>query len=364
MQRVRNPPRLHSPGPAERPGLLDPLRPLAVLLCSPLRIGAAATVVGAVFALLRVEVAANGNVAGLVVAGSAYVHHAPHTSSLPIMAGTGYDGQFYYRMALAPLNWSRNALGIHLDTLARLDRISYPAIVWLLSAGQASAAALMMVMVNVAGLGVLAGLSSAFAQQAGQRPLWGLLVAGFWGFLWTVSRDLTELTAAVFVMAGLLALRKGRPVVAGAALAVAVLAREPALVVVGAVFVSRAWDALLGTRKRARAEWRGGADATWVLPCLAFAGWQLLLHSGTGHFPALSSGGANLALPFTGLAGGFNHYAALLPRVSALLWFGELGVMAAVAGLAALCLRAGAAPLHERIAWMASILLAVTLARG
>ena len=316
---------------------------------------------GAVFTVLRVLVAAHGHVDGLVLAGSQYVSRTSYTRRLPIMSNSGYDGQFYYRLALGPLDWSRTAFGIRLDTLGRLDRIAYPAIVWVLSAGRPAAVPVMMVVVNVLMLGVLAGLGAALSRQAGRHLLWGLPLAGFWGFLWTLSRDLTELTEAVFLVAGLLALRKDKPVLAGVLFSVAVLAREPALLVVAAVFLSRMW--VLSRSARARVTARA-ADATWLLPVVVFAAWQVALRVGTGTFPALTSGGNNSGLPFVGLVDGIAHHVEEVPKTAGLLAIGELGVLAVVTTLAVLSLRTTTAALHERIAWLALAALAVTLTKG
>src|SRR5437870_36042 len=45
----------------------------------------------------------------------------------------GYDGQFYYRLALDPFTRTRTAFGIQLDLPAyRQQRIIYPLLVWVL----------------------------------------------------------------------------------------------------------------------------------------------------------------------------------------------------------------------------------------
>ncbi|HXW79559.1 MAG TPA: hypothetical protein VEJ84_08670, partial [Acidimicrobiales bacterium] len=124
----------------------------------PLQIGTIAVLAAGAFAVLRVVVAAHGNPGGFVVAGSRYVSVTRYTRTLPINAGTGYDGQFYYRLSLDPLEWSRRAFGVQLDNTGRLERVAYPAIVWVLSAGDPSAVPVVMIVVNVAALGALAAL--------------------------------------------------------------------------------------------------------------------------------------------------------------------------------------------------------------
>ena len=322
--------------------------------------------------MLRVVVAAHGNPGGFVVAGSRYVSVTRYTRFLPIRPGTGYDGQFYYRLSLDPLEWSRRAFGVQLDNTGRLERVAYPAIVWVLSADDPSAVPVVMIIVNVAALGVLAALCAALARDARRHPLWGLLMAGFWGFLWTLSRDLTELTEAVFVVAGLLAIRKRRPVVAGVLLSVAVLAREPALIVVGAVFVSRTWTrwhASQGDLASLPSRWHADlvtgpvvtANATWALPVAVFSAWQLAVLARTGSLPVFSSTGNNAAAPFSGLVDGIVHYVALFPHKAALEWGWECAVLAFFGALAAVSLRTSTALLHERIAWVFSLVFIVLL---
>ncbi|HMK97949.1 MAG TPA: hypothetical protein VK425_10410 [Acidimicrobiales bacterium] len=344
----------------------------SALLTSPVAIGALTGVGAAIFVAFRTLVAAQGHIGGFVVAGSLYVAPNHYTRGLPITAGTGYDGQFYYRLALGPLDWSREAFGIRFDTLGRLDRIAYPALAWALSAGQQAAVPVMMPLLNAAALGALAGTCAALAREAGRHPLWGLLAASFWGFLWTLSRDLTELVEATFLMAALLALRKSRPVLAGVLLAVAVLAREPALLLVGAIFVSRvlaqARARLAPAKLAARLDLLSGRlgpqDAAWAVPALAFVGWQLALRLRTGVFGVLTSGQNNTGLPLVGLARGFAHYVDRSPSTASLLWLGELAVLALMVTLATISLRSSRAAFHEQVAWAASLVLTTCLTKG
>ena len=45
-------------------------------------------------------------------------------------------------------------------------------------------------------MGVLGLLGGLAAQEAGRHALWGLIVPGFPGFVMTLARDLSEITAA------------------------------------------------------------------------------------------------------------------------------------------------------------------------
>lgn len=355
--------------------------PVARAIASPVRLGLGAALVAGAWSVLRVLVAGKGHMGALVVAGSRYVVRTPFTAGLPIRAGTGYDGQFYFRMALRPWDFDHSAFGVTFDTLGRLDRVTYPAVVWALSAGQHQAVASVMLLANVGAFGALTGLAAGLARHCGRHPLYGLLVSGYWGFLWTLGRDLTELTEATFVVAGLLALRKGRPLWAGAALALAALAREEAIIYAGAILACRALKFVAprfglrlgpGAPGASRADQPGASshrpprypDLAWALPFAAFVAWQLVLRAGTGSFPALTSGGNNSTIPLVGAYDGILYHLHRMGQISTLIWFVELVALLGMTVLAATSAGTGGAPWHERIAWAAFALLALSLAKG
>jgi hypothetical protein len=346
-------------------------------LDSPVRIGVAAGTAAGIFALLRFVVACHSNIANFVVAGALQVHPNPVTHGLPIGSGAGYDGQFYFRLALDPLNWSRTAFGIRLDSYARLQRIVYPVLAWLVAAGRASGVTVSLVVVNVLALGTLAGLCAALVLEAGRHVLWGLMIPAYWGFLWSLSRDLTEIVAACFMIASLYALRRRRPVLAGLALSVAVLSRETVLGIVVALVLARAFAIVKGLRDKPSGDFREKglnitsarlrpvlADVAWALPAVCFAGWQIAVHAVTGTYPVHASGQANVGIPFLGMWRGIEYYVPRLPSTASLLWFGEFTVLAGIGILAATCLRRSTALLHERVAWVVYALLTVSLASG
>jgi hypothetical protein len=327
-------------------------------------VGGVSSLAAAVVAGLRLVVAVNGHVGRFVVAGSQYTDAARVPAGIPVGSGSGYDGQFYYRMALSPFDVAHRAFGIQMDTAVRFGRIMYPFLAWMAAGTREAAVPWTMVAVNIAGIGALGVMGAVLARDGGRRVWWGLLLPGSFGFLWTLSRDLTEITEAAFLVAGLLALRRQRPGLAAAALTAAVLSRETALVAVGCVAVVQGrdwWRARTGASSPTSAA-PGAMALSWIVPIVAFVAWQLVVLARTGHLPATGSGSRNVGVPFEGLARGVSHYGALLPDVRALLWFGELVVMAALVVTAALALRHSGAPDHERLAWVAYVVLALCLA--
>ncbi|MGC8462469.1 MAG: hypothetical protein ACP5P9_02190 [Acidimicrobiales bacterium] len=328
----------------------------------------------------RLADAAHGSIGVFVVAGSRYARPGAVPTGIPVVTGNGYDGQFYFRMALDPADVARTAFGITFDSAERLSRLGYPFLAWLAAGGVRAAVPWTMVAVNVVALAVLGLLGAVLARSAGRHALAGLLVAAYPGFLWTLGRDTTELVAGAFLVGGLVALRASRPLVAGVLLAGSALSRETALATVGAVGV--AWLVGLVARRAGHAQattgnqteggqsrwpWLGPVDVaavSWVLPVVAFVADQAVAAVRTGKLPLRSSESKNLALPFDGFVHGLVHYATTLPSTAALLWFGELAVLAVVVAMAATAARRSDAPLHERVAWAVLVVMAVCLAPG
>jgi hypothetical protein len=323
-------------------------------LDSPLRIGVVTGLAGLCFAGLRLAMAARGNVAAFAVVGADDAHRRRLPHGVPVIPGAGYDGEFYYRLALDPLAWGHWAFGITLDSVYRIERISYPALAWLVAGGHRSFVPTTMILVNVAALGALGGFGAAFAREVGRPPIWGLVFAGYWGLLWSVARDLTEVVTAAAIVGGLVALRRRQPLLAALALSVAVLSRESVLVLLGALCVARLRKWVESGPSR--------LDLSWAIPALLFCAWQGAVYAGTGELALAASRGSNVGVPFVGFARALTHYGRLFPSRAALLWFGELTLLLAIGLLAALSFDSTEALPHERLAWIGYGLLTVALA--
>ncbi|MDA8357647.1 MAG: hypothetical protein M0Z95_15440 [Actinomycetota bacterium] len=332
--------------------------PLGRALDNPAAQAVVAALGGAVFVLLRLAVVAKGDVSRFVMAGSEFVDRARAPAGLHVFAGTGYDGQFYYRLALDPADLSRTAFGITLDSFFRLQRIGYPLLSWLAAAGQHALVPNAEITVNVAALAVLAWLGGVIARDAGRHCSWGLLVAGYWGFLFSIARDLPEVVGSCFLVAGLVALRRQRPVLGGVLFAGAVLTIETTLDVVLAVALLSLVQLLRRRRRPSR------QDAAWIIPGVTFAAWQLVCWAATGTLPMRADSGANLSWPFVNALGALAHYLGALPSVGSLIWLGELGALGLVTAAAGWALRRSRIPRWEKLAWGIALLVAVSLAHG
>jgi hypothetical protein len=207
----------------------------------------------------------------------------------------GYDGQFYYVIARAPLR--RQPEGVQgIDCVAaRQLRILYPAACWVLSAGNARLLFWVMPALSVGALGCLAGLGAATARRYGSSVWWGVALPFAINAGMPVLRDLTEPLAMLGVF-GLLSgwlLGASWWQIASWAL-VAVSSREQNVAIVGVVTLG----ALAG-RRWAVALSLAGVIGAWFL----LVGYLRAVY---GEWPFLPSDG-NLGLPFGGMAYRWSH---------------------------------------------------------
>src|SRR5215813_2420377 len=169
-----------------KPALLRLDSPLAPLLIT--------TIVTSLFTfgmLLR----SGFNASSFVTAGATFCDPALAPNSLVISKNSGgYDGQFYYRLALDPFTSKRTDFGITLDNPSyRHQRILYPFLAWVMSAGRADLAPWAMLFINCAGLCLIGWLGGSYAQTFKQHALWGLFLPLYPGSLFSLTRDLVEL---------------------------------------------------------------------------------------------------------------------------------------------------------------------------
>ena len=257
--------------------------------------GLIACLSGVVFVLARWAGAAHRQISQFILLGhpSTNPAYAPH--GVVVLPGPGYDGQFYYRLAMAPWNFSNHAFGITIDSPIRIQRIGYPVLAWLGSAGTHQLVPYSLVVANLLALGALGWLSGRWAQQLGRHALWGLLPATFFGFVYTLSRDLTEILAAACLVGALVAIRSDRFVLAGITLSAAVLTRETVLLFIASYGALRCLSLL---RRRDQV---GKKDAVWVTPLLVFGIWQVVVRLDVGGWPITSDKSSNFDVPFRGI---------------------------------------------------------------
>jgi hypothetical protein len=311
-----------------------------------------ATLAAVAFTLARWQTWADGRISRFILVGRHFAIPSQLPHGMPVAKTYGYDGQFFYRLALNPLNFHHTAYGITMDRPYRYMRIGYPVLTWLVSAGQHFLVPVMLVVINIAAIGALGYLGAIFAARGGRHALAGLLIPGYFGLLTSLSRDTAEPLAAVCLLAGLLAVRSRRPVLAAVLLAYGALTRETVMVAVAAIAIMRVIGIL---RRRTTGARPSREDLAWLVPSAAFAAWQVVVKAATGSVPLLADGGRNAGAPFIAPLQAFRHNFAHIhlnqfERYD--LWFLELAILVCFSVAALLCLRATNAPVHERLAFV------------
>ena len=324
-----------------------PLRSLGSRTDRPAVTGLIALLTALGFVLARWQIWAHGNIGRFILVGHHFASSAQLPPGIPVAPTYGYDGQFFYRLALNPLNFHHTAYGITMDRPYRYMRIGYPAVTWLFSLGQHAAVPVVLVAVNIAAIGAMGYLGAVFARDGGWHALAGLLLPGYFGLLTSLSRDTAEPLAAACLLAGLLAVRARRPVLAALLLAYGALTRETVMVAVAAIAIVRVIGVLRRTQRPGR------DDLAWVLPAVMFVAWQVVVKAATGSIPLLADGGRNAGVPFIA------PFQALRNNLAHLnthqfdqydLWLLELAILVFFAIAALLSLRSTSAPVHERVA--------------
>jgi len=338
--------------PDDRPrgeASVPPSRSLAAWANRPAAAALIATLAALAFTLVRWQTWAHGHISRFILVGRHFAIPSQLPPGMPVAKTYGYDGQFFYRLALNPLNFHHTAYGITVDRPYRYMRIGYPALTWLVSAGQHYLVPVMLVAVNIAAIGALGYLGARFAVQGGRHALAGLLIPAYFGLLTSLSRDTAEPLAAVCLLAGLLAVRGRRPVLAALLLAYGALTRETVMVAVAAIAIVRVIGMLRGRTRPGR------EDLAWAVPAAVFAVWQVVVKAAVGTFPLLADGGRNAGAPFIAPLHAFRHnlgHIHLHQFEQYDLWFLELAILACFSVAALLCLRSTTAPWHERLAFV------------
>jgi len=306
------------------------------------------------FALARRQIWAKGHFNLFIMAGHVYTQPGQLPRGLLLVPSAGYDGQFYYRLALDPANWNVTAFGITMDQSYRYTRIGYPLLAWLASAGQHRLVPAALVAVNLIAVAAMAVLGGMFARESGRHAWWGLTFAAYFGLVISVGRDTAEPLAEACMLGGLLAYRRGRYMLTTGLFAFGAITRETILLAPAAIAITRL---ISMARRRTRP---GLADLTWVVPAAVYglleAAVQFVVK---GDFPLVANGSRNLAVPYTALVDALNYDFAhintshLSPTDIDLLEYATL-VLFILAGLAVLWVTT--APGHERLAFVFFVL--------
>jgi hypothetical protein len=270
----------------------------AVLRTSPALFGACVVLLHLLL-LLPILAAHSFDPTVLIVAGDRFVT-AGHTPTPIIIRphSDGYDGQFYYRLALSPFLPQENAFGIDLAHPAwRMQRILLPLLARWLAFGNPAAIPWAFLVLNAAGIFVIATTASWLARRLDWPWFVPAAIAIWPAWLIALTHDTTEIVAAALLL-GALAAYFARCFAAYAVLiALATLTRETSILLAAGIAACEAWAWL---RERRWAGW--SRPVLTGLALLPFFIWRHIV-SGIWHTTPQAHGVAeNVGWPLQGWA--------------------------------------------------------------
>lgn len=114
-----------------------------------------------------------------VVAGDTFCDPARVPQNLTVLRNSaGFDGQFYYRLALDPFTSELDEFGVTIDLPPlRHQRILYPLLTWSLSFGTPDLVPGVMILINFTALCMIGWIGGAYAQTLGRHALWGVFLS-------------------------------------------------------------------------------------------------------------------------------------------------------------------------------------------
>jgi hypothetical protein len=265
-------------------------------------VGGPLLVVIAVFALLvGVRLGeTGGDPSGFVVFGQNFAAYTHPPSGAIISSGDGYDGQFFWRQTSDPLllRDATVASFAHANARFRTQRVAYPALAFVLGAGQGDAILWALIAINLAAVLALTYAFARYARSRGWSGWWALGVALLPGLELATLRDLSDTLAVATMFGGFLAWRRDRRGWAAALFATAALTREPMALAPLAVAIeaaARGWRA-----RHSRGEVGRVVRHVWpviTIPAAAFFGWQAYIDL---RFGTNASASSSYVLPFRG----------------------------------------------------------------
>lgn len=205
------------------------------------------------------------NASYTVTAGDFYVDRQEMPQDFVVQRQSqGYDGLFYYRLALDPFTNNKTANGISLDLPAfRQQRILYPLLAWILSLGHHNLIPQILLLINLICIALISYFGAKISQSNKMPAIFGLAFVFYAGFLFTISRDLTEILEMALLMGGVLALSYKKFLLAAIFFSLAILTKESALIAPAGYLIYYFYSSKLKTAKSLHRE-------IFILPFLTF----------------------------------------------------------------------------------------------
>jgi hypothetical protein len=233
-----------------------------------------------------------------IVAGDRFVDPARLPSPIIVKANSdGFDGQFYYRIALSPFELKR-ANGIQIDDPPfRTQRILYPLLAWGVALGHAAFVPASLFLVNLFGIGAIAFLATRLTTRLCLPTLTPLAMVLWPGLIVSLTHDTTEIVAAALLLAALDAYFAERLFAYAVLGGLAALTRETSGLFLAGVACFE------GVRAVRPLSWTDGWRRM-IIVCLAlipFVIWREALLDYWGQSPLAAAVKSDVSWPFLGI---------------------------------------------------------------
>ncbi len=301
----------------------------------------------------RTIVVAKGNISSLALIGTTFADRKQLPSYLYQHQGSGYDGQFFLRLALDPFDLRMHAFGITMNGAFRDQRIVYPFLAWALALGHDHWVPFTLVIVNLLAVTFIAYIGTKLARNTAHPAMVGLLLGGYFGYTMSTGRDLTEPTAAAFLLLAMYLFEHDHPAFAGLSFALAGLAIETELI--APIAIGLIWLIVLLRKRRSASN-----PLVFLIPGLVALAFQGFLRILLGKIALSGDIRGNIGIPiYSVIVGIIDHTHKI--NLTNLIWFGQLAIIGLFVVLAAMNLKSPDVPGYLKVTWTMMLILTLSL---
>ncbi len=241
-----------------------------------------------------------GDLSYFFVAGSDFVDASQTPTSVFVQNGQGYDGQFFYRYALDPFDFSKTNYGVTVDLVPyRIQRVGYPLLTWFVSwGGHAQLVPFALLLVNLLAFFGVIHITGKLVKLFGSGDNTGYAPLILCGIYMSLARDLSEVVELYFFLSAIYYLFTEKLILFVVYATCCLLTRETAIMAIAPASVAVAWT-------KFRAKNLGVRHFMVFIPVLIMIAWKYAISLKAGSIPTNTSLRV-FGWPFEGMIDGFS----------------------------------------------------------
>lgn len=235
------------------------------------------------------------NFSFFITAGSDYVDSSKNVNNIIIQKGQGYDGQFFYKLALNPFNFNKEYQGVILDVPSyRIQRIAYPLAVWLLAFGNPSSIPFSLVLVNILSFLGIIFFTKKIIDHLNADKIYAILPFFLCGIYMSFSRDLSEVLELFFFVITVYYYLLNKNILFVIFSTLTIFTRETSMICLMPLALFKIFECKFHYKK----------IVLFIIPFLGFLLWKIFLlkHIENAN---MNQGYNHLGFPFKGIIDGF-----------------------------------------------------------